>query len=253
MHIKLIPYILLRLAPLRTQTFGALVCAFSAPAWAFGGSFDDVWASSALIGLVGAVLLALDGLKKQFETRAFFGVLMCVTAGLTVGHSLNGGRNNDYVVEQNTSDSADTAVAAAPASPVDMPSPSSDVVLYAKKLELGLANLSEPADEGIDLPGTGARLYVSCFHDISVHIASATPLPESLKVTIEAPNLQPSTRQAEENVSSVGGSQFENKFKMDTRCDLINDAHIVVEGLKFDLQVATPPKDGKVWISLSKK
>ena len=225
----------------------------STPALAFGGSFDDVWASSAMIGLVGAVLLGLDGFKKQFETRAFFGVLMCVAAGLTVGHSLNGGRNNGYVAEQNISDATDAAVAAAPASPVDMGTPTKDVVLYAQKLELGLANVSESADEGIDLPGTGARVYVSCFYDISVHVASATPLPESLRVTIEAPNLQPSTRQPEENVSSVGGSQFENTFKMDTRCDLINDAHIVVEGLKFDLQVATPPKDGKVWVSLNKK
>lgn len=238
---------------MRLRFIGIFACVLSTPAWAFGGSFDDVWASSAMIGLAGAVLLGLDGLKKQFETRAFFGVLMCVAAGLTVGHSLNSGRNNGYVVEQNTSDAADAAVAVAPVSPVDMGTPTKDVVLYAQKLELGLANVRESADEGIDLPGTGARVYVSCFYDISVHVASATSLPESLRVTIEAPNLQPSTRQPEENVSSVGGSQFENTFKMDTRCDLINEAHIVVEGLKFDLQVATPPKDGKVWVSLNKK
>lgn len=241
------------LAAFRLLALAGMACAISTPAMAFGGSFDDVWASSAAIGLVGAVLLGLDGLKKQFETRAFFGVLMCVAAGLTVGHSLNSGRNNGYVVGQNTPEATDAAVAAAPASPTYMDSPSKDIVLYAKKLELGLANVREPADEGLDLPGTDARVYVSCFHDISVHIASPTPLPESLKVTIEAPNLQPSTRQPEENVSSVGGSQFENTFKMDTRCDLINEAHIVVEGLKFDLQVATPPKDGKVWVSLNKK
>jgi hypothetical protein len=225
-----------------------LACVFSTPALAFGGSFDDVWASSAAIGLVGAVLLGLDGLKKQFETRAFFGVLMCVAAGLTVGHSLNSGRNNNYVAEQNNSDAA---VAAAPV-PIEIIPYSSDVVLYAKKLKLGLANLSQSADEGIDIPGTGTRVYVSCFHDITVHVASAMPLPEKVKVTIEAPNLQPSTRQSEDYASVVGGSQFENTFKMDTRCDLINEAHIVIEGLKFDLQIATPPKDGKVWITINK-
>jgi hypothetical protein len=234
---------------IRLSLVGVLASALSTQAMAFGGSFDDVWASSAVIGLVGVVLLGLDGLQKQFETRAFFGVLLCVAAGLTVGHSLNSGRNNGYVVEQNATDAA---VAAAPSS-IDIAAPPSDVVLYAKKLKLGLANLSEPADEGIDLPGTGVRVYVSCFHDITVHIASDTPLPDSINVTIEAPNLQPSTRQADDVDNQISGSQFERKYKMDTRCDLMNDASIVVQGLKFDSNEATPPKDGKVWITLNKK
>ena len=36
-----------------------LASALSTPAMAFGGSFDDVWASSAVIGLVGSFLGAI--------------------------------------------------------------------------------------------------------------------------------------------------------------------------------------------------
>jgi hypothetical protein len=226
-------------------------CAASAPVWARGGLLGGDWTTSVLVGLAGAALLVLDGKKKQFETRAFFGVLCCVAAGLTIGHSLDHGRNDSYAATQ--APTADATVAAAPAIAVETLTVPSDVILYASKLKLGLQGASAQADDCLDLPGTDVRLYVSCYYDITVHLSSALPLPEKLTVSIDAPALQPSTRQPENVESLVQGSQFERRFKMDTRCDLMNDASVVVKGLKFDTSVATPPADGKVWVSLNKK
>lgn len=239
---------------LRNCALLASACLASASAWARGGPLGGDWTASVLVGLAGAALLVLDGKKKQFETRAFYGVLCCVAAGLSIGHSTYSGNNynnGSYATTQSSTDYA--AVPAAPAIAVETVTTPSDVILYASKLKLGLQGLSAQADEGVDLPGTGVRLYVSCYYDISVHLSSNLPLPEQLKVTIDAPGLQPSKRVAEDVDSSVEGSQFERKFKMDTRCDLMNDASIVVQGLKFDTSVATPPADGRVWVSLTKK
>lgn len=236
---------------LRNCALLALACLASASAWARGGPLGGDWTTSVLVGLAGAALLVLDGKKKQFETRAFYGVLCCVAAGLSIGHSMYQGSTDSYAAIQSATD--DAAVAVAPAMAVETVPESSDIVLYASKLKLGLQGLSAQADEGLDLPGTGVRLYVSCYHDISVHFNSALPLPELLTVTIDAPALQPRMRLAEDVDSSVQGSQFERKFKMDTRCDLMNEAQILVQGLKFDTSVATPPADGKVWVSLNKK
>lgn len=223
----------------------------STQALALGGWFSSAWDSSALLSALGLLFLVLDFRKKQFETFAFFGVMCCVAAGLQVGHSLAA---NSYVSNASYNTPIDApAVAALPVPEIVSAPITSSAILYAARLQLGFDGASARADEGIDLTGTGVRLYVSCYHDISVHLSSGYPMSEKLSVTIEAPALQPSTRLAEDTENLLEGGQFDRKFKMDTRCDLMDGTSIVVQGLKFDPNIATPHSGGKVVVSLNKR
>jgi hypothetical protein len=213
-----------RLAPpARNAYLLALAYLASSSALAYGGVPMASFSTAFVLAIAAVVLLVLDGLKKQFEERAFFGTLSGVAAVLMASGMLLGGGNRNYNIQD---DDAAVVVETAPTAVAPMAAQGSD-------FELRIGDQSANGDAGLDLPGTQTRLKVSCYQDVSVHLLSKQALPESLVVKIQAMQLEPSTRLAEDTVDASNSEGFERIFKMDTRCDLLNTASIEVEGLKM--------------------
>ncbi len=183
------------------------------------------------LAIAAVILLVLDGVKRKFEERAFFGTLAGVAAVLMASGMLLGGGNRNYNTQD---DNAATAVETAPTAIAESAAVSpASIAMQGNDLELRIGDQSANGDAGLDLPGTQIRLKVSCYQDISVHLLSKQALPESLVVKIQALQLEPSTRLVEDTVNASNSEGFERIFKMDTRCDLLNTASIEVEGLKI--------------------
>jgi hypothetical protein len=209
--------------PARNAYLLALAYLASSPALAYGGVPMASVSTAFVLAIAAVVLLVLDGLKKQFEERAFFGTLSGVAAVLMASGMLLGGGNRNYNTQD---DDVAAVVETAPTAVAPMATQGSD-------LELRLGNQSANGDTGLDLPGTQTRLKVSCYQDVSVHLLSKQALPESLTVKIQTLQLEPNTRLAEDTVDASNSEGFERIFKMDTRCDLLKAAAIEVEGLKM--------------------
>jgi hypothetical protein len=208
-----------------------------------GGSLSSMLILSFPLALIGGVLVALDGVKKEFETRAFFGVMCVVWAGLMVGHHFNrGSYAGNVAVDQEIAQATEAAAAATVAIP-----------LSNGDLLLKLGDQTVSGDERISLTGANATLYLLCDGDISIGIYSTQVLPQTLKVTIESPDLEPSTRLVESTKDDQEGDYFQRVFKMDTRCDLINNATIVVEGLQREPAQVGTSASNKITVQLSKK
>jgi hypothetical protein len=207
-----------------------------------GGSLIDVLMLSLPLAVIGGVLLVLDGVKKEFETRAFFGVMCVVWAGLMLGHHLNRG---SYDGSADNQDIAMTAPAADAVSP--------DVYFPSSYLLLRLGDQSVPGDESIELTGTKARLEVTCSGDISVGISSPQALPEALNITIESPDLEPGTRVAKSTQDQQAENYSQRIFNINARCDLMDNAMIVVEGLKTEPAQASASPSNKITVQLSKR
>jgi hypothetical protein len=208
-----------------------------------GGSLLDVLMLSLPLAVIGGVLLVLDGVKKEFETRAFFGVMCVVWAGLMVGHRLHRGSYDGNAENQDSAMTEPAADAAAPA----IASFSNSYLL----LKLGDQTVS--GDESMSLADTNARLEVICYEDISVGISAKQALPQTLKVTIESPDLEPGTRIAESTYDDENEGGFRRIFKMNTRCDLMDNATIVVEGLQSEPAQVGTSAGNKITVQLSKK
>jgi hypothetical protein len=208
-----------------------------------GGSLMDVLILSLPLAAIGGALLVLDGVKKEFETRAFFGVMCVVWAGLMVGHRLN---RDSYDGSAANSDIATTEPAADAATPA--------MTYFSNSyLLLKLGDQTVSGDESMSLTGTNARLEVICDEDISIGISATQALPQTLKVTIESPDLEPSTRIAESTQDDQAENYFHRVFKMNTRCDLMDNASIVVEGLQSKPAQASTSVGNKITVQLSKK
>lgn len=209
----------------------ALAYLASSSALAYGGVPMASVSTAFALAIAAVVLLVLDGAKRQFEERAFFGTLAGVAAVLMASGMLLGGGNRNYNTQD---DNAATAVETAPTAIAESAAvgPAS-IAMQGNDLELRIGDQSANGDAGLDLPGTQIRLKVSCYQDISVHLLSKQALPESLVVKIQALQLEPSTRLVEDTVNASNSEGFERIFKMDTRCDLLNTASIEVEGLKI--------------------
>jgi hypothetical protein len=211
-----------------------------------GGSLSSMLILSFPLALIGGVLLVLDGVKKEFETRAFFGVMCVVWAGLMVGHHFNRGSYDGSVMN---SDIATTE----PAADADVPLATVPVPFASYDLLLKLGTQTVHGDEFITLTGANAKLYLLCNEDISIGISSTQALPQTLKVTIESSDLEPSIRLAESTKDDQEENYFQRLFKMDTRCDLLNNATIVVEGLKNEAAQVGASASNKITVQLSKK
>jgi hypothetical protein len=230
------------LAPIMRNVYVLVVASMaSSSALAYGGVPMASVSTAFALAIVAVVLLVLDGLKRQFEERAFFGTLAGVAAVLMAAGMLLGGANRNYNMEDN-----DTAavVETAPTAAVPMAMQGSD-------LELRLGDQTANGDTGLDLPGTQTQLKVSCYQDVSVHLLSKQALPDQLVVKIQAQQLEPSTRLAEETVDASNSEGFERIFKMDTRCDLMTAATIEVEGLKTSA-ASTAAAGNKITVQISK-
>lgn len=231
-----------RLAPImRNVCVLAVAGVASSSVLAYGGVPMASVSTAFALAIVAVVLLVLDGLKKQFEERAFFGTLAGVAAVLMAAGMLLGGANRNYNTQD---DNAAAVVETAPAAAVSMAMQGSD-------LELRLGDQTANGDTGLDLPGTQTQLKVSCYQDVSVHLLSKQALPDPLVVKILAQQLEPSTRLAEETVDASNSEGFERIFKMDTRCDLMTAATIEVEGLKT-VAASTAAAGNKITVQISK-
>ncbi len=218
--------------PTRNACVLALAYLASSSALAYGGVPMASVSTAFALAIAAVVLLVLDGAKRQFEERAFFGTLAGVAAVLMASGMLLGGGNRSY---NSQDDNAATAVETAPTAIAESAAvgPASIAAMQGNDLELRIGDQSANGDAGLDLPGTQIRLKVSCYQDISVHLLSKQALPESLVVKIQAMQLEPSIRLVEDTVNASNSEGFERIFKMDTRCDLLNTASIEVEGLKI--------------------
>jgi hypothetical protein len=208
-----------------------------------GGSLSSMLILSFPLAVIGGVLLVLDGVKKEFEARAFFGVMCVVWAGLMVGHHFNRGSYDGSVANSDIAMTEPAADAATPA-----------MAYFSNSyLLLKLGDQTVSGDESISLTGTNARLEVICNEDISIGISDMQALPQTLKVTIESPDLEPGTRLAEGTQDDQAENYFQRIFKMDTRCDLIDNATIVVDGLQSEPAQANASASNKITVQLSKK
>lgn len=205
-----------------------------------GGSLIDVLMLSLPLAVIGGVLLVLDGVKKEFETRAFFGVMCVVAAGLMLGHHFNRGSYDSSQDIATTAPATDAATAA-------MASFSNSYLL----LQLGDQTVS--GDERMSLTGTNTQLEVICYEDISIGISAKQALPETLKVTIESPDLEPGIRIADSTYDDETEGEFRRIFRMNTRCDLMDNAKIVVEGLQSEPAQVGTSVSNKITVQLSKK
>lgn len=238
------------LAPIMRNVYVLVVASMaSSSALAYGGVPMASVSTAFALAIVAVVLLVLDGLKKQFEERAFFGTLAGVAAVLMAAGMLLGGGNRNYSSDD---DNAATIVEAAPATAdATAPVAAASAGMQGSDLELRLGDQTANGDTGLDLPGTQTRLKVSCYQDVSVHLLSKQPLPDQLVVKILAQQLEPSTRLAEETINASNSEGFERIFKMDTRCDLMTAATIEVEGLKT-AAVSTAAAGNKITVQISK-
>jgi hypothetical protein len=217
----------------------------SSSALAYGGVPMASVSTALALAIAAAVLLVLDGLKRQFEERAFFGILAGVAAVLMAAGMLLGGSSRNYSTQD---DSTAAVVETASIAAVS-------VAMQGSDLELRVGDQTANGDAGLDLPGTQTRLKVSCYQDVSVHLLSKQALPESLTVKIQTLQLEPNTRLAKDTVDASNSEGFERIFKMDTRCDLLKAAAIEVEGLKMAPANATASAGvlgNKITVQISK-
>lgn len=236
-------------SPVRNACVLALAYLASSSALAYGGVPMASFSTALALAIVAVVLLVLDGLKKQFEERAFFGTLAGVVAVLMAAGMLLGVGNRNYSSDD---DNAATIVEAAPATAdATAPVAAASAGMQGSDLELRLGDQTANGDTGLELPGMQTRLKVSCYQDVSVHLLSKQPLPDPLVVKIQAQQLEPSSRLAEETINASNSEGFERIFKMDTRCDLMTAASIEVEGLKT-ATASTAAAGNKITVQISK-
>jgi hypothetical protein len=208
-----------------------------------GGSLIDVLMLSLPLAVIGGVLLALDGVKKEFETRAFFGVMCVAAAGLMLGHYFNRDSYYDSAANQDIVTTAPATDAATPA-----------MAFFSNSyLLLKLGDQTVSGDESISLADTNARLEVNCYEDISIGILAKQALPQTLKITIESSDLESGTRTAQSTYDDENEGEFRRIFKMNTRCDLMDNAKIVVEGLQSEPAQANGSASNKITVQISKK
>ncbi len=209
-----------------------------------GGSLIDVLMLSLPLAVIGGVLLALDGMKKEFETRAFFGMMCVVWAGLMVGHHFNGRDGSGYGKNQNISQTEASTDAAQPAEQAINP---------AHEITLELDEQAAAGDDGINLLGMETRLSINCSGRMTILISSKQVLPSTLQVTMAAPNLEPSTRLTVDTYDVDQGDYITRYMPMDVFCDRLDNATIVVEGLKSQPIQAGASASNKITVQLSKK
>jgi hypothetical protein len=211
------------------------------------GSLSSMLILSFPLALVGGVLLVLDGVKKQFDTRAFFGVMCVVWAGLMVGHHFNrAGYDGDIAKVEIHPETVSHAQAADPAAPTAISLSNADMLLT-------LDDQSVSGDEILNLKDTNARLALSCYQGFTIIISSKQALPQGLKVTLEQINPVRDTMLAMHSHDDQKADYFERFFQIYNRCDYVDDATVIVEGLQSQTAQTKGSASNKITVQLSKK
>jgi hypothetical protein len=207
-----------------------------------GGSLIDVLMLSLPLAVIGGVLLVLDGVKKEFETRAFFGVMCVVAAGLMLGHHFNRGNYDGNIAVVETTSPGQAADATPPTA----------ISLSNSDMLLTLDDRSVSGDKFLNLKDTNARLALSCYQGFTIIISSKQVLPQALKVTFEQTNPVSDITAATHSHDDQKEDYFERFFQINNRCDDVDKATIVVEGLSEPVQ-AEDLEGNKITVQLSKK